>query len=50
MTVAELIERLRDVPGEFTVMADDREDGRYRIVSVAVDDYYGTLPQHVVLR
>ena len=50
MTVAELMAALEHLSPDLTVMADDREDGRYRVTNVQLDDYYGTLPSHVVIR
>lgn len=49
MTVAELIQELREFPPDLTVMADDHEDGRYEIKGSGLSDYYGTLPRHVVV-
>jgi len=50
MTVGELIEKLRDMPSELDVRADDFENGRYSLTSVEIDDYYGTMPRHVVIK
>jgi hypothetical protein len=50
MTVAELIEILSELPGELAVMADDMEAGRYQVETASVDEYYGNLPRHVVIR
>ena len=49
MTVAELIEQLSQLPPELAVMADDMESGRYQVEKAEVQDYYGTLPRHVVI-
>jgi hypothetical protein len=50
VTVSDLIRELRDLPGDLDVMADDFENGRYGVTGAEVDDYYGTLPRHVVIK
>jgi hypothetical protein len=50
MTVSDLIRELSDLPGDLDVMADDFENGRYKVTGAEVDDYYGTLPRHVVIK
>jgi hypothetical protein len=49
VTVAELIETLRKMPGDLTVMADGL-NGRYEVDVIAQSTYYGTLPSHVVIK
>ncbi len=48
MTVAELIERLQQLPGELTVAYADGEYGPLEVESADIADYSG--PREVVLR
>jgi hypothetical protein len=48
VTVAELIERLKELPGELTAQGIDYEYGPYEITAADVEDYAGA--RTVVLR
>lgn len=48
MTVAELIERLQQLPGALDAYAVDGDYGPYEITSAEIENYHG--PRSVVIR
>ena len=49
MTVAELIEKLSELPGDLPVVASDYENGRYDIETVHIEEPWGHYPRSVEL-